>query len=282
MPKKTYYKPNRSVPRYFKPCDVSRAAYNCHTDTGADRIEIIRCVVKGLGFEYVALPGADRQLPDVINSKIDTILTLAGKLQSSVAVVRRILLELDKSLSFILKFVPDFITDDEKTVEDKLLNKALSVAKKAGKRAVGYLKLLDDLRDIVEEWEQDLKAFILNVGEAARIVKTAKELYSAKVYFSEQDIVNCKCKRPRGVFRFTMEFQVLNNQSVYLMFQLTNGESGSFVEGKGYFIADSGAGDSSDFWQVGTEIYAIMRADDLTAIALQAFRTGVFSYQREL
>lgn len=282
MPKKTYYKPNRSVPRYFKPCDVARAAYNCHTDTGNDRIEIIRCVVKGLGFEYVALPGADRELPEVINSKIDTILTLAGKLQSSVAVVRRVLLELDKSLSFILKFVPDFITDDEKTVEDKLFNKVLSGAKKVSKRAVGYLKLLDDLRDIVEEWEQDLKAFILNVGEAARIVKTAKELYSAKIYFSEEQIINCKCKRPRGVFTFTVEANLLGKDSVYLRFQLTNGEAGSFVEGKGFFVAEAGAGDSADEWQVDSDVFALVRADDINQIAIQAFRTGTFSYQREL
>lgn len=282
MPRKTYYKPNRSAPRYFKPCDVARAAYNCHVDNSIDRIEIIRCVVKGLGFEFVALPGKERELPKVIETKVDRVLSLAQSIQKTTAIIRRALLELEKSLDFILKFVPDFVIDDEKTVEDKLLKKVLKPLKAVGRRSLFFFKALDTLRDAVDEWENDLKAFILNVGEAARIVKTAKELYSAEVFFSEKEIENCKCKRPRGVFIFQVEFNVLGDSSIYSYYKLISGENGSFIEMDDYLVAAAGGGDGSDYWQVTPDIFAIVRANEGEQRAIQAFNTNLVSHIIEL
>lgn len=55
MPKKCYYKPNRTKPRYFKPCDVTRIAQNCVKDNKLPPQEVLACVALGLGFKYVAL-----------------------------------------------------------------------------------------------------------------------------------------------------------------------------------------------------------------------------------
>jgi len=56
MPKKVYYKPNRSAPRYFKPCDVARIAWNCFDDGMVDDPNVLlACVAKRLGFSHIVL-----------------------------------------------------------------------------------------------------------------------------------------------------------------------------------------------------------------------------------
>jgi len=54
--KKCYYKPTRSAPRYFTPCDVARIAQNCIDDSGGDVTPLILMAVVGkqLGFTHIA------------------------------------------------------------------------------------------------------------------------------------------------------------------------------------------------------------------------------------
>lgn len=56
MVKKVYYKPTRSSPRYFKPCDVARIAWNCFDDgMVSDPNVLLACVAKRLGFTHIVL-----------------------------------------------------------------------------------------------------------------------------------------------------------------------------------------------------------------------------------
>jgi len=56
MPTVCKYKPNRSKPRYFKPCDVARIAWNCWDDEQvSDPNVLLACIAKRLGFESIVL-----------------------------------------------------------------------------------------------------------------------------------------------------------------------------------------------------------------------------------
>lgn len=56
MPVKTYYKPNRTKPRYFKMCDAARIAREVVRDNPGDTPEeVLACIAKGLGFTHISL-----------------------------------------------------------------------------------------------------------------------------------------------------------------------------------------------------------------------------------
>lgn len=56
MPTKTYYKPNRTRPRYFRMCDAARIAREVVRDNPGDTPEeVLACIAKGLGFTHISL-----------------------------------------------------------------------------------------------------------------------------------------------------------------------------------------------------------------------------------
>lgn len=93
MPEKTYYKPNRSHPRYFKMCDAARIAREVVRDNPGDTPEeVLACIAKGLGFTHISLsrtrvmeagigglPAVIRNLPAVIDAIITTLMALVKK-----------------------------------------------------------------------------------------------------------------------------------------------------------------------------------------------------------
>lgn len=52
---KTYNKPNRSKPRYFSACDVSRIALQVVDDRGLTPEQVLACIAKNLGFSHISL-----------------------------------------------------------------------------------------------------------------------------------------------------------------------------------------------------------------------------------
>jgi len=59
MPKKCYYKPNRSSPRYFSACDAGRIAQQVVDDRLIPKEIVLACVAKALGFTTISLPKPD-------------------------------------------------------------------------------------------------------------------------------------------------------------------------------------------------------------------------------
>ncbi len=62
-------------PHFFSPCDVARIAKNCVEDTEANEIDVIVCVAKQLGYNFIAVnvqefveDFAEQRLQDVIDN----------------------------------------------------------------------------------------------------------------------------------------------------------------------------------------------------------------------
>jgi len=84
MPKKCYYKPNRSKPRVFKTCDVARIAENARRD-GSQRADII--ATAGFRLGYYKLVDGSAFTEGEVKNEIRSVLETAGFISDIAAVI---------------------------------------------------------------------------------------------------------------------------------------------------------------------------------------------------
>ena len=116
MPKICRYKPNRSQPRLFRPCDVARIARNCVEDNRLRPEEVLACVAKGMGFTHVSLSRSEETVQAGISLKkgqIDLVKSLLNRILNT---VKDRLPELAKGIGVILELL-----DRVERILDRLL-----------------------------------------------------------------------------------------------------------------------------------------------------------------
>lgn len=276
MPKKTYYKPNRSKPRYFKTCDVARAGYNCYKDTGEEPNVIVKCVAKTLGFKFIALPGKERQLPEKVKSKLDSIDTIAIKLQGFIGLIDSALENVSGAIDKSLSFIPESFLDDEVTTIEKGIFRALKRFKPS-RRLLALVKLLDKIRDKLHEFEHNLKALVIDIGEVRNLLKASESLFGAEFSDLSKKIVGCNCKRMVGQFNAILEFQgfSIEKGSLYVLFDATVTHAGVVYKENQAFLGQAGDGNHSDYFEITSDDLLFLSDNYTREQAQQLFQTGI-------
>jgi hypothetical protein len=126
MPVKTYDKPNRSKPRYFKMCDAARIAREVVRDNPGDTPEeVLACIAKGFGFTHISLsrisvvegslfPVPIRGLPALIAGIIVALQALLKKYGYLLPVLKDIISLLQKITNILDKWLSEKEPDQAK------------------------------------------------------------------------------------------------------------------------------------------------------------------------
>jgi len=192
VPKVTVYRPNRTKERYFTPCAVARIAWNCHDDTGAAKEDILMCAAKRLGFRVIALPTADRDLPERAANIVERLKRLIGNVEQFVSLITDWVEAFGSGLDTVLSIFPDFLLDNQFTIEDKLLKRATK--SRRSRAIVNAIKLVDKVRDKVKEIQLDLEDLLAQLERVQGMIQFGEQAKDLEIY-ETSDAKNCQCNK---------------------------------------------------------------------------------------
>lgn len=193
MPKVTVYRPNRTKKQFFTACAVARIAWNCYDDTQTPKDDIMRCVAKRLGYRTIALPTADRDLPEAAQNIVERVKRVITLITEFAELVGDWIEAFGSGLDWILSIFPSFITDDENTIEDKFLRRAFK--SRRARAFLAAIKLVDKVRDKVKEVQLDLSELLANLEKVQGMIQFGEQAVDLEIYETSGG-GNCQCKTP--------------------------------------------------------------------------------------
>lgn len=193
MPKVVVYRPNRTKKPYFTACAVARIAWNCWDDTQTPKQDIMQCVAKRLGYQTIALPTADRELPQAAESIVAKVKRVIALVTEFGELVADWVEAFGSGLDWILSIFPDFITDDQFTAEDKFLKRAFK--SRRARAFLAAIKLVDKVRDKVKEVQLDLEDLLVNLEKVQSMIQFGEQAVDLEIFRTSEG-GNCQCKTP--------------------------------------------------------------------------------------
>lgn len=199
---KTYYKPTRSRPRYFSPCDVARISFNCVDDTDATIQEVMLCIAKRFKFEAIALPTSERDLPDNFEKITQSITDLTNKVLKLAIDIEDIADQIDLKLTKNIEAIPKFLFSDEQEFDQGLISKIRAALNTAAKKALNTILKIFELatliRDTARETSNELNDLVLQIQEFQKLIEAAKDILKLEI-LTVIDLKNCNCNSDKDI-----------------------------------------------------------------------------------
>jgi len=187
------YKPTRSTPRYFKPCDVARIARNVRDDNQITPDEILLCTALGLDYYGVAILKTEDGGSGGLKKLSERIVGTLAVVRKGVMVLRDGFGLADDFLNAILEFIPDELEDTDNPVF-KALKRRLRGSKR---RILAATAGLRKARDGVEDVFNSLTELGKDIDKLTKIIDKIGSIEGVEVLTALDVSSNCKCKREK-------------------------------------------------------------------------------------
>lgn len=123
---KTYYKPNRSKPRYFTACDAARIAEQVVNDQNLTPEQVLACIAGKLGFTHISMSRTDGF--DVVQGNVSLSKTVS-LIKTAVLFIQKVAEKLNiklivQKIGYIIELLDaleralDIFQPDQETVEN--------------------------------------------------------------------------------------------------------------------------------------------------------------------